>query len=141
MPKELDEEAFWRSYFFRVNMLKRAFGVSEAPALIDGAQLPEKQKMRSSLANSASSLGGRESVPDLSSSTSSTALPGIDEFNLSDGSDDSDGLVGESDEETIDPRSLALDFDALDASPPDEPVSSGFYEIEKDGTYRLPCGA
>lgn len=134
MPKDLDEEAFWRSYFFRVNLLKRAFGVTELPQLKEGTKLPEPQKMRTSLANSSSSQATRESSPDLSSSNSSIALPSIDELLPSDDSDDSDGLVGESDEEILEPRSLALEFGEPDDDTPDANDGHGTYDIEKDGT-------
>ena len=60
VPNEIDEESFWRNYFFRVNLLKRAFNVSEKPQLKDGALLPKPSVLRSSLASSGSSVGHRD---------------------------------------------------------------------------------
>lgn len=137
VPKDLDEEAFWRSYFFRVNMLKRAFGVSELPQLKEGAKLPEPQKMRSSLANSSSSQATRESNSDLSSSNSSIILPSIDELLPSDDSDDSDGLVGESDDELLEPRSLALEFADPDSKASEDTEENSTYDAAKDGTSNM----
>lgn len=92
VPKELDEETFWRSYFFRVNMLKRAYGVSELPQLKEGVEVPQSAKLRTSLANSSASLSARDSMTDLTASSSSLAVSSL---KLGDDSDeDSDGLVG-----------------------------------------------
>ena len=139
VPKDLDEETFWRSYFFRVNLLKRAYGVSEAPQLKEGVQMPEPQKMRSSLASSASSLNGRDSASNLSASSSSADLPKIDELHFSDASDDSDGLVGESDEDQpFEPKILDYDVDRP-TSQDDHSLTADFYDVEQDGMARFLC--
>lgn len=123
VPNEIDENSFWRNYFFRVNLIKRAYNLSELPQLKEGAPALKPSVLRSSLNSSTSSLGQSDSN-DLSNSSTSLPQPKFDEPNLT-------GLIppAESKNEKDEPSGNLN-------NPHQEPSAAEheFYDLEDTGT-------
>jgi len=110
VPKEIDEDGFWRNYFFRVNLLKRAFSLLEGPQCKEGASTLKSDALRQMLI---SSSGADEDIPV--SRTPTPPPPKEDEPNISALLDASNSMAMENDAEngegpnTIDSLNVTYD--------------------------------
>jgi hypothetical protein len=134
VPKDLDEEGFWCNYFFRVNTIKKAYGLSEVPQLKEGVSAPAPSVLRSSLSSSGSSVGKRDVDPaEVDFTYIAPTAPG--EPNLV-------GLMAldeaESDSLSDSDDSLSLPFESLQPTEtPLSPSPAPFIDLETAGTRYL----
>ena len=104
VPKEIDEDGFWRNYFFRVNLLKRAFNLPEYPQCKEGAPTTKPTHLRAMLSAAGSSLGQPEPL-DFSDATPLSSPPSEDEPNIN-------GLIDTSQTVTSDNDAVSLREDS-----------------------------
>lgn len=136
MPKEIDEDGFWRNYFFRVNLLKRAFNLSELPQWKEGAPTFKPNTLREMLSSSGSSIGKPEPIEFSDAVPLSTPLK-EDEPNISALIDALDMLTSENDALSL-PGGVELFNTAESQDTANDSTQNDFIDAEDSGMLQFP---